>query len=360
MLNVMGIPFYNPLKSYEENFKTGPFGAFADGKIFNNEGEPKFNFLGQKVFLPFGIPAGPLVNGNFTKAALDKGFDLVVYKTIRTSKYACHKWPNVLAVKTDGDITFEKSEKGLAADFDYKEPLSITNSFGVPSFDPSFWQEDLSKSVKYAKIGQVVIGSFQGTPGGSEKKYIKDFVLAAKLAKETGCKILEANFSCPNEGTSQILCFDTERAQKVAEAIKNEIGNTPLIIKIAYFKDQPFLEKLVDGAGKIVQGIAAINTFPAKIFDNKGKQALPGAGRLVSGTCGAGIKWAGLDMVKRLDNLREEKGLKFAIIGVGGVMNYRDFNEYREAGADAAMSATGAMWNPLLAEEIKLELRSEK
>jgi dihydroorotate dehydrogenase len=45
--------------------------------------------------------------------------------------------------------------------------------------------------------------------------------------------------------------------------------------------------------------------------------------------------------------------MKFAIIGVGGAGSAAAFDEYRRAGADAVMSATAAMWNPRLAEEIK-------
>lgn len=349
----MNTPFYNPEISYEENFEQGPFGAFADGKIFTQDAEPKVEFLGQKVFTPFGIAAGPLVNGKFVKAALNKGFDLPVYKTVRSKKYPCHPWPNIVSLKVEGNITLEMADKGLEASQVYKEPLSITNSFGVPSWDPDFWQKDMSDAVKSARLGQVFIGSFQGTPTGQEKSYIADFVTAAKLVKETGAKILEVNFSCPNEGTAHLLCFDVERVVKIAAAIKNEIGNTPLIIKIAYFKDQAQLYRLVEASGHFIDGIAAINTIAAKIYNQKGEQALSGQGRLVSGTCGAGIKWAGLDMVARLKKLREEFDMKFSIIGVGGVMKTKDYNQYRKNGADAVMSATGAMWNPYLAQEIK-------
>ena len=34
----------------------------------------------------------------------------------------------------------------------------------------------------------------------------------------------------------------------------------------------------------------------------------------------------------------------------------KDYFEYKDAGADSVMSATGAMWNPLLAQEIKAKL----
>ena len=246
----------------------------------------------------------------------------------------------------------------MLANDDYREPLSITNSFGVPSFNPDFWQKDLADCVKYAKTGQAVVGSFQGTAiGGNEKKYIEDFVLAAALVKETGAKILEVNLSCPNEGSAHLLCFDVERSRKVAEAIKNEIGNTPLVVKIAYFVDENLLCQFVMALGKIADGIAAINTIPAKIVNEQGRQALPGQGRLISGVCGAGIKWAGLEMVKRLKDLQQEMDLKFGIIGVGGVVDVDDHNQYILNGAGAVMSATGAMWNPLMAVEIKQEAR---
>lgn len=354
----MNTPFYDPLKTYEENFEAGPFGEFADGKVFKENGEPENEVFGHKVFLPFGIPPGPLLNGRYVKAALDKGFDIAVYKTVRSREHPSAPWPNVLAVHPDGNLTLDMADKGLVADENYTTPISITNSFGVPSFNPDFWQADMTDAVRYAKRGQLVIGGFQGTTkGGDVKAYIEDFVLCARLVKETGVSVLEVNLSCPNEGTAHLLCFDTERTQQIIEAIKNEIGETPLIIKIAYFADQNQFEDLIDRIGKIIDGVAAINTIPSKILNVKGEQALPGQGRLVAGVCGEPIKWAGLDMVRRLKKMREDKGLKYEITGVGGVTIPEDYFEYRDAGADVVMSATGAMWNPNLAIEIKEEIK---
>jgi dihydroorotate dehydrogenase (NAD+) catalytic subunit len=142
----------------------------------------------------------------------------------------------------------------------------------------------------------------------------------------------------------------------VVKAIKEELEHIPLIIKIGYFKDQSALRDFVEKIGKSVDGISAINTISAEIVDENGEQALPGEGRLRSGVCGTSIKWAGLEMVKRLKELRDELGYKYKIVGVGGVMDVKDFFEYRETGADYVMSATGAMWNPYLARDIKEKL----
>jgi dihydroorotate dehydrogenase len=349
-------PIYDPARSYYENFDHGPFGDFANSVIVQQHEKPAEKFLDFPVHLPFGIPAGPLLNGKFVAAALDKGFDLPVYKTVRTHRYPCHPWPNVLAVEVAGDLT--SANNHLVARDDYREPLSITNSFGVPSFDPDFWQPDLAAAVVHAREGQVVIGSYQGTKSedGSVAAYMEDFALGARLLKETGVKVVEVNLSCPNEGTSALLCFDIPRARKVVETIKQEIGDLPLLIKTAFFEDAARLEEFVRELGPIVQGICSINTISAEVVDESGQQALPGEGRLWSGVCGHSIKWAGLEMSRRLSQLRETLGLAYSIIGVGGVSCAADYRQYREAGADAVMAATSAMWNPMLAAEIKAEL----
>lgn len=349
-------PFYDPSKGYYENFEQGPFNIFADNEVLESSGEPQYELFGHKVHSLFGIPAGPLLNSKFMKAALDKGFDIPIYKTVRTRKKDCHPWPNILSVEIEGDLTLEKAKNKLVADDNYKEPLSITNSFGVPSYDVDFWQADVGKAVSCVKKGQILGLSFEGTKweGFSEDDYINDWVLGAKLSKETGAHFLEANLSCPNEGTTSLLCFDVDKVQKISNAIKNEIGDLPLILKISYFAEDGLLRDFIEKIGGIVDGIAAINTISAEIIDKDGNQALPGEGRSRSGVCGNSIKWAGLDMVKRLKTIRDEMKLKYKIIGVGGIMSPQDFKMYMNNGADASMSATGAMWNPYLAKEIKL------
>lgn len=350
-------PFYDPTKSYEVNYEEGPFGAFANGEKVAEKKGPSYEFLGNTISFPFGIPAGPLLNARFVKAALDKGFNVPVYKTVRSRAYPCHPHPNVLAVHIGGKLSSEMAQKTpLVADTSYTSPLGITNSFGVPSMDPDVWQKDLKEAVSYAKEGQLVIGSFQGTGGGGVDAYIGDWVTTARLMKETGVKVVEANLSCPNEGTAHVLCLDLERTKKVLMAVKNEIGNLPLIIKGSYMQDEEYLKRFVHELSSIVQGFSVINTIAAAIIDKKGEQALPGQGRLRSGVCGAPIKWAGLEMVKRFNALRMAHGYGFAIVGVGGVTTPLDYQEYKDAGADIVMSATGAMWNPYLAKEIKESL----
>lgn len=349
-------PFYDPTKSYEENYDTGPFGAFADGKVFVQYGEPKIDFLGHKVYAPFGIPAGPLLNSVFCKAAFEKGFDICVYKTVRSDTFPCHPFPNVLAIHPEGDLTFEELKKPLIADTMYAEPLSITNSFGVPSKSAAVWQEDVRKAFQSAGKGQVLVLSFMGTvkPNQTQQELIDDYILAARLANETGAHVLETNLSCPNIGNEGLICYNLDVTGKIVEGIRNSIGNNKFILKVGYYKEDADLERLAEIADAYANSIAGINTLQAEVRNAKGEQALPGSpSRLRSGVCGSGIKWAGLDFVKRLAAIRERRGFRFSIEGVGGVLTPEDYKTYRDAGADSVMSATGAMWNPYLDQEIK-------
>lgn len=356
-------PFYDPNKTYEENFEQGPFGAFASSaQGFGRpqaDGEPKYDFFGVKVNSPFGIPAGPLINANFFKAAFEKSFDICVYKTVRSTEFPCHPFPNILAVKVNGDLAPERAKEKLIADRNYAEPLSITNSFGVPSRSPKIWQEDVKKAIAYARDGQVLILGFMGTvrEGQTEEEFVEDYVLAGKLAKETGAKILEVNLSCPNIGNEGLVCYDLKITEKICEKLRQAIGKTPLIIKVGYYKDEESVKQLAEIANKYVDGISAINTIPAEIVDEEGNQALPGPNRQKSGVCGVSIKWAGLEMARKLKSIREKFNYSFKIIGVGGVATPDDFFEYLDAGADFVMSATGAMWDPYLAQEIKERLQ---
>lgn len=348
-------PFYNPLKTYEENYEDGPFGAFADGKVFKQTGEPTYDYHGHKIYLPFGIPAGPLLNSKYIRAAFEKGFDICVYKTVRSDTYPCHPFPNILSVHVKGDLTLNKLKKPLLADTDYKKPLAITNSFNIPSRKPEIWQEDMKKALSYVGKGQVMIGSFVGTVrrNQTQKEFIKDWAVAAKQILETGVKIIEADLSCPNNGAEGLVCYNIETTKQICKAIRKVIGNVPFILKVGYYQDDVQLEKLAEIANEYGNGIAAINTLQGTIVDKNGNQALPGKTRATGGICGTPIKWAGIDMVKRLKKIKEKKNYTFSLDGVGGVTVPEDYFEYKKAGADAVMSATGAMWNLYLAQEIK-------
>lgn len=359
--------FYDPTKTYEDNFDNGPFEVPGFEKPYTNSGKPQFTFLGKPVYSPFGIGAGPLLNSTYVKYALSHGFDIVVYKTQRSGEFPVNPFPNVLYVETDGDLTLEKAAKGLVGSAETDLPadkISITNSFAVPSRGKDFWVPDLKKAISYAGEGQMVIASVVGTikAGFGEEEYYNDFADVAEMAASANPPAIEVNLSCPNVASEGVLCYSFEAVVPIIKRVKKRVGSIPIGIKIGYFsaEQQELLERTVKAVAPYVSFISVINTIAAAVVDDHGEQALPGKGRLKSGICGAGVKWAGLDMVKRLDTIRKDNGYDFEIVGVGGVMSADDFTEYQNAGADIVHSCTGAMWNPGLAAEVKNALMAHK
>ena len=82
-------PFYDVNRTYEDNYLQGPFGAFAEvmkgdsaagasaqsaQTTQSQSSDQAEEFLGFRVNLPFGFPAGPLLNERFTTAAFRMGF----------------------------------------------------------------------------------------------------------------------------------------------------------------------------------------------------------------------------------------------------------------------------------------------
>lgn len=155
---------YDIHKTYDENFKDGPIALKKLKKPVFEKGRSKYKFLGYPIDLPFGIPAGPLLNSKFIKGAFDYGFSVSVYKTVRADIFPCHPYPNVAYVNAPKEIHPQINPILITINTP-KSPsrISITNSFGVPSKKPKIWQKDVEKAKTYEKNGQLLILSFMGT-----------------------------------------------------------------------------------------------------------------------------------------------------------------------------------------------------
>ncbi|HMH30869.1 MAG TPA: dihydroorotate oxidase, partial [Methylomirabilota bacterium] len=198
--------------------------------------------------------------------------------------------------------------------------------------------------------------AFQGTAHGKGREdFVQDHVKGVELIKQTGFDgVIEINLSCPNEGEAVLACFDTDITIRIVTAVRQANPDLKFVIKTTYFEDEAQLKDLVQKVSGIVDGFSVINTIAVPISDQAGNEVFPG--RPTAGVSGAPIKWAGQEMTRRLNQYRDEFGYDYKIIGIGGVLSAKDFQEYRDLGADYVMSVTGAMWNPDLAAEIKASL----
>jgi dihydroorotate dehydrogenase (NAD+) catalytic subunit len=343
-------PTYRIDLSYEENYRHGPF---FRGEIPKREITRRYRLLGFELNSLIGIPAGPLLNSDWIKTYAALGFDLPVYKTVRTRPHPSHPAPNCMFLDLKRQIAEKDFGRRLIALPDGVceriEEISITNSFGMPSRDPKVWQEDVAEAKRKIGPGQVLIVSVVGTPEQGTD-LAEDYAKGALWAKEAGADMVEINLSCPNviSGEGSVFC-DPEASARVSSAVKKAIGSTPLLIKIGYIQDPALLARVAAANARHVEGIAGINTLSFEVVKPDGTAALSGEGRLRSGVCGAAIRQCAMAQAARLVEVRRKERYDFIIVGVGGVMTTEDIRAYFALGVDVVMSATGAMWDPYLA-----------
>jgi dihydroorotate dehydrogenase (NAD+) catalytic subunit len=345
-------PIYDIEKSYEENAADGPFflGEIPERKWLPEE--KWIDFLGYPVASPIGVPAGPLLTANWVALAAALGYDIPIYKTIRSQAHPAHPLPNMVYVDTHGMI--DPTHQREPALFVSKptssiEDLAVTNSFGMPSKSPAFLREDIPKANASLKRGQVMVVSVVGTVR-SGVTFIDDFVAAARLAKECGAQIIEANFSCPNvDRSAGSLYMSPTTVFDIGHAIVKAIAPIPLIIKVGLFSSQDQMRDVMIAAARAqIRSIAGINTISMSVVDATGKPAL-GTQRTTSGICGGPIRKAAVRFIASAAQINAQEKLDLTLIGVGGITLPEHFHLFLNAGADIAMSATGMMWDPYLA-----------
>lgn len=345
-------PIYDIAKTYLENATSGPFfnGEIPQRLVFPEEAW--IDFLGIKIASPIGVPAGPLLNSQWTSLASQLGFDIVTYKTIRSKPQAAHPLPNMVFVDAARPLTKEDEKKVIKMSLNRGEDiehLSLTNSFGIPSFGAAFLIEDIAKARKALHPGQALIVSFVGTPREGED-FEEDFVLAAEIAAKGGAMILEADLSCPNVTTCEGSLFTSaDSVYRIASKIKQRFPHLPLVIKVGVFGDKQTLQKVMIAAKKGgVDAICGINTISMQVVNEEGRPAL-GEKRLTAGVCGGLIRGASLEFTRWARQINEEENLGLVLMSTGGVTKEEHFEHLFEAGADVAMSAIGMLWDPYLA-----------
>lgn len=344
-------PIYDPQKSWFDQVRSGPISipSFPE-RVWPNERD-WLNILGYKVASPIGIPAGPLFSSDWIELASKLGFDILTYKTIRAHEDHGHAPPNVVFVESDGQFKSNRVDREIKTVL--KEPmlpedLAITNSFGNPSMDSDFLQADIERSKSLLKRGQILIVSVFGV-GKKLQEVADDYAKTAILAKEAGADVIEANCSCPNVSDGGAIFEDPEALHTIISAIEKEIRPLPLIVKTGRYKTiQSHRRSFQTIAKSGAQGVCGINTIPMRVIDDMGAPAL-GPSRPTSGICGAPVRSLALEYIAHSRKIIDDEYLSLTLLGCGGIVRPEHFQEFIEVGAEAALTATGMMWDPYLA-----------
>lgn len=164
------------------------------------------------------------------------------------------------------------------------------------------------------------------------------------LDHEEAIKAFEINVSCPNvkEG-GLIFGNDVKSVAKITEMVRAKT-NKPVIVKLS-----PNNSNIVEHAETVKKAggdaVSAINTLVGTSFDIYSKK--PKIKNITGGLSGPAIKPVALAKV-----LEISQKVDIPIIGIGGIMNWKDAVEFMIVGASAFQIGTINFINPKAGIEI--------
>lgn len=338
------LPRYDITQSYDWNYAHAPEAA-PEVEVPAYPGE--WDFLGIPVNSPLGIPAGPLLNSRWIHYYARLGFDVLVYKTVRSGARASYEPPNLLPVSATS-IEHEGTE--IDADPGAANPHTWAISFGMPSRAPEVWRADVERARRGLGKGQVLVVSVVASPqpGWTIDDLARDFAQCAVWAADAGAQVVEANLSCPNVCTQEAdLYLDARASGVIAAELRARLPHLPLALKIGLFPRSEQAEALVEAVGPFVDGLSSANSITAVV---RGE-----FGGLRRGIGGAAISQRCCEEMHMLHRVVSGQASPLLLIGVGGVMNVYDVQNRLAMGAHAVQLATAPMLDP----EIGLKIRRE-
>jgi len=174
--------------------------------------------------------------------------------------------------------------------------------------------------------------------------------VAAGLSGVKGISAVEVNISCPNvEQGGMAFGTDPDMSAKVTERVVKETDK-PVIVKLSpNVTDIRKIAVAAEGAG--ADALSLTNTLTGMAIDIE--KRVPKLANITGGLSGPAIRPVALFMVHQV-----VRAVKIPVIGVGGIVDYRDALEFLIAGASAIQIGTANFVNPRASLDIVEGLRS--
>lgn len=211
----------------------------------------------------------------------------------------------------------------------------ILNSIGLQNDGIEAFVKDRLPLLKKIKTALVV-----SIAGGSLDEYKE---LARRLDKIDIIDAIEINISCPNVKDGLEFSAQPRSTYEVVSSIRKSTGKV-LITKLSPNAwDIVEIAKAAEEAG--TDSVSLVNTFTGMAVDIETR--MPKLRNIVGGLSGPAIKPIALRMVWQV-----AKKVSIPVIGIGGIMDYKDALEFIIAGAVAVEVGTANFVNPRASVEI--------
>ena len=215
-------------------------------------------------------------------------------------------------------------------------PSGMLNSIGLQNPGIDFFIQEKLPWLRGLKTRVIV-----NILGNTVEEYA---ALAKRLDAVEGVDALEVNISCPNVDRGGIAFgSDPALAYDVAKQVRAHTGK-PVLVKLS-----PNVTDLVAVAVRVaetgVDGLTLINTVRGMAVDYRTGRPL--LGNVIGGLSGPAIRPIAVRAVYEVS-----KALDIAIVGSGGVVEWRDAVEFMRAGASAVQVGSANFRNPKAAIEV--------
>ena len=215
-------------------------------------------------------------------------------------------------------------------------PMGMLNAVGLQNKGVHYFVDHIYPQIKDIRTNMIVNVS------GSQ---VEDYAETASIINELeNIPAIELNISCPNVKQGGMAFGVTAHgAAEVVSAVRKVYKKT-LIVKLSpNVTDITEIARAVEGAG--ADSVSLINTLLGMAIDAEKRR--PVLSTVTGGMSGAAVKPIALRMVWQV-----AKAVKIPVVGLGGIMNWKDAVEFLLAGATAIQIGTANFIDPAITVKV--------
>ena len=215
-------------------------------------------------------------------------------------------------------------------------PSGMLNAVGLQNKGVDYFVEKI-----YPKIKDINTNMIVNVSGSDIESYVKT---AERINELENIPAIELNISCPNVKQGGMAFGVTpDGAAEVVSAVRKAYDKT-LIVKLSpNVTNIAEIARAVEAAG--ADSVSLINTLLGLAIDAEKRK--PILSTITGGMSGAAVKPIALRMVWQV-----AQAVKIPVIGLGGIMNWRDAVEFLLAGATAIQIGTANFIDPAITVKV--------
>lgn len=216
-------------------------------------------------------------------------------------------------------------------------PSGMLNAVGLQNKGVHYFVDHI-----YPRIKDIDTNMIVNVSGSAIEDYIETAAIINELDK---IPAIELNISCPNvkEG-GMAFGVTTKGVSEVVKAVRSAYKKT-LIVKLS-----PNVTNIADMARAAEENgadsVSLINTLLGMAIDAERRR--PVLSTVTGGMSGAAVKPIALRMVWQV-----AKAVNIPVIGLGGIMNWKDAVEFMLAGASAIQIGTANFIDPAITLKVE-------